>query len=223
MKLVNAELMLDIDIDENKPAVLVIENPRVMTEAVGQLYDDWISGEGDFILSEDNKQLSFERTVEVIINPFSLEFNSRRIQNKLYGELLEAESEYVEEKARIQSLIINYLDKLTRNVPYEMISNELDLDSMKLFKMFDVRIEPQCESLLEKIVEFTKIAARLLKKKLLVFVTVCNYLDVDEVEALQEICCYNKVNVLFLESHEQTFPFPVKTYIIDRDKCLILK
>ena len=86
------------------------------------------------------------------------------MQSKLYSELLDAEINYVEEKAIIQSLIIEYLDKLTQNVPYEMISNDLDLDSMKLFKMFEVRIEAQCNSLLERLVEYTKILSRLLRK-----------------------------------------------------------
>ena len=39
MKLVNAELFLNINIEENKPSVLIIENPKVMTEVVGQLYE----------------------------------------------------------------------------------------------------------------------------------------------------------------------------------------
>ena len=59
------------------------------------------------------------------------------------------------------------------------------------------------------------------KKKLLVLVTICNYLDADEVNALYEICNYQKLKVLFLECHEQCFSFPVNTYIIDKDKCII--
>lgn len=148
MKLVNAELFLSVDIEEGKPTVLTIENPMIMTDIVGQLYDLCNSGGGDFILSEDCKQLSFEKTTEIIINPFLIDYNSRKIQGKLYSELLEADASYVEEKALIQTLIIEYLDRLIQNVPYEMITNELDLDSMKLFKMFEVRIEPQCNSLL---------------------------------------------------------------------------
>ena len=70
MKLVNAELFLNINIEENKPVVLTIENPKVMAEVVGQLYELYNSGEGDFILSEDGKELPFERTTEIIINPF---------------------------------------------------------------------------------------------------------------------------------------------------------
>ena len=223
MKLVNAELFLNINIEENKPAVLTIENPKVMTEVIGQLYELCNSGEGDFVLSESGKQLSFERTTEIIINPFQIDFNSRKVQSKLYSELLDAEINYVEEKAIIQSLIIEYLDKLTQNVPYEMISNDLDLDSMKLFKMFEVRIEAQCNSLLERLVEYTKILSRLLRKRLLVFVSISSYLDTNELNALYEICNYNKMKVLLIESHELYLPFHTKTYIIDKDKCMIMK
>ena len=223
MKLVNAELFLNINIEENKPAVLTIENPKVMTEVIGQLYELCNSGEGDFVLSEGGKQLSFERTTEIIINPFQIDFNSRKVQSKLYSDLLDAEINYVEEKAIIQSLIIEYLDKLTQNVPYEMISNDLDLDSMKLFKMFEVRIEAQCNSLLERLVEYTKILSRLLRKRLLVFVSISSYLDTNELNALYEICNYNKMKVLLIESHELYLPFHTKTYIIDKDKCMIMK
>ena len=223
MKLVNAELFLNINIEENKPAVLAIENPKVMTEVVGQLYELCNSGEGDFVLSEGGKQLLFERTAEIIINPFLIDFNSRKVQSKLYSELLDAETGYVEEKALIQALIIEYLDKLTQNVPYEMISNDLDLDSMKLFKMFEVRIEAQCNSLLEKLVEYTKILSRLLRKKLLVLVSISSYLDNNELNALYEICNYNKMKVLLIESHELYLPFHTKTYIIDKDNCMIMK
>ena len=223
MKLVNAELFLDIDIEENKPTVLTIENAMIMTDVVGQLCELCNSGEGDFVLSEDGKQLSFEKATEIIINPFLIDYNSRKIQSKLYSELLEAEASYVEEKALIQTLIIEYLDRLIQNVPYEMISNELDLDSMKLFKMFEVRIEPQCNSLLEQLVEYKKILSILLKNKFLVLVSISNYLDVNELSALYTICNYNKMKMLLIERHELYLPFNTKTYIIDKDKCMIMK
>ena len=92
MRLANAELILSINIEENIPAVLVIENQKIMTEVVEQLYVLCDSGEGDFVLSDSGKQLSLAKTAEIIINPFSIDFNSRKIQNKLYSELLDAES-----------------------------------------------------------------------------------------------------------------------------------
>ena len=223
MKLVNAELFLEIDIQENMPAVLVLESPDMMTQVVRELYDISSGGDGDFVLSLDNKVLSIEKTAELIINPFSVDFNSKKIQSKLYEELLEGSNIYVEEKAAIQSLIIDYLDKLTLNVSYEMVTSNIELDLLRLFKMYDVRLEPQCNSILETLIEYTKVLSRLLRKKFLILINICNYLDVDAVKELAHMCAYQKLNLLFIERREIDFQFPVKTYIIDKDKCLIIK
>ena len=223
MKLVNADLLLEIDVEENNPAVLVLENPKMMAEVTQQLFDLCLFGEGGFVLSENGKQLSFDKVADIIINPFAIDFNSKKIQNKLYVELLEEESFYLEEKAGLQSRIIEYLDKLTTNVSYEMITFDLDLDSSKLLKIFDVRIEPQCSTLLEKIVEYVKLLTRLLRKKLLIFVCLSSYLENSELLALNNMCSYQKMNVIFLETQEPSFLFSVNTYIIDKDKCLIKK
>ena len=190
MKLVNAELFLEIDIQENMPAVLVLESPDMMTQVVRELYDISSGGDGDFVLSLDNKVLSIEKTAELIINPFSVDFNSKKIQSKLYEELLEGSNIYVEEKAAIQSLIIDYLDKLTLNVSYEMVTSNIELDLLRLFKMYDVRLEPQCNSILETLIEYTKVLSRLLRKKFLILINICNYLDVYAVKELAHMCAY---------------------------------
>lgn len=223
MKLVNAELFLEIDIQENMPAVLVLESPDIMTRVVKELYDISSAGEGNFILSLDNKVLSIEKTAEIIINPFSIDFNSRKIQSKLYEELLEGGNIYLEEKSMIQSILIDYLDKLMLKVPYDMVTSNIELDLLRLFKMYDVRLEPQCNSILETLIEYTKVLSRLLRKKFLILINICNYLDVNSIKELAHMCAYQKLNLLFVERRETDFQFPVKTYIIDKDKCLIIK
>ena len=199
MKLVNAELFLEIDIQENMPAVLVLESPDMMTLVVKELYDISYAGEGNFVLSLDNKVLSMEKTAEIIINPFNVDFNTRKIQSKLYEELIEGGNIYVEEKSMIQSLTIDYLDKLIQNVSYEMITSNIELDLLRLFKMYDVRLEPQCNSILETLIEYTKVLSRLLRKKFLILINICNYLDVDAVKELAHMCAYQKLNLLFIK------------------------
>ena len=223
MKLVNADWMLEITINENIPAILVLENSEAMTEIVEDFYNLCLRGEGTSVLSDDIKVISFEKAVEVVINPFAVDFNSKRIQSKLYSELLEVTELYVEERAELQSRIIDYLDKLSYHVPYEMITNEMDLDLMKLFKAFDVRLDPQCNTLLERLVEYIKVQARLLNRRLIIFVSVFSYLDVEAVQKLIEICVYHKLGIVFIENREPIFQISAKTYIIDKDKCIIIK
>lgn len=84
MKLVNADWMLEIIINENIPAILVLENSEAMTEIVEDFYNLCLKGEGTSVLSDDLKVISFEKVVELVINPFAIDFNSKRIQSKLY-------------------------------------------------------------------------------------------------------------------------------------------
>ena len=223
MKLVNADWMLDIAIDENVPAILVLENSEAMAEIVEDLYNLCLNGEGNSVLSDGLKALSFEKSAELIINPFAIDFNSKKIQSRLYGELLEATELYVEERAELQTRIIDYLDKLSYHVPYEMITNEMDLDLLKMFKAFDVRLDPQCNTLLERLVEYIKVQARLLNRKLVIFVSIFSYLDAEAVHKLFEICEYHKLGIVFIENREPVFQAGSRTYIIDKDKCVIIK
>ena len=220
MKLVNAKWMLDIDIKENIPAILVLENCDAMTEIVEDLYNLCLIGEGNSVLSDGFKVLPIDKMAEVIVNPFSIDFNSKRIQSKLYSELLEATDLYVEEKAEIQTRIIDYLDKLSYHVPYDMITNEMDLDLLRLFRMFEVRLDPQCNTLLERLVEYIKIQSRLLNKKLVIFVSVFSYLDGYAIQELAETCEYHKMGIIFIESREPDIKIISRTYIIDNDKCI---
>ena len=223
MKLVNAELLLDIDLYENIPAVLVLEDPGMMSEVVESFFLLCKTGEGDFILSDDKKELSIDKAAEIIIDLFSIDFNSRKIQSKLYEELLENESLYAREKAEVQASIMNYLDKLIQNVPYEMITSNIDLDIHKLLKMYEVRIEPQCNTVFERLIEYTKILSRLLRKKLLALTNISSFLKTDDIKEFINMCAYLKINLLFIESKEILLQVPAKTYIIDNDKCLIIK
>lgn len=223
MNLVNSEYMLDLPIYENKPTTLVLENPVVMNSIVENLYCQCNGGEGEFVLSENDKILSLEKIAEIIINPFAIDFNARKIQSRLYSDLTGAESFYTEEKAQLQSLIIEFLDKLSSHVPYEMICSDVDLDLSKLFKMYDVRLDPQCNSLCERLSEYAKVISRLLREKLLILVSISHYLPPSEIENLVGMCNYLKMNILFIEAYEPSFSFTENTYIIDRDNCQIIK
>ena len=56
---------------------------------VQQLYEQIHGAEGEFILSDDDKILNLEKTTEMIIDPFLLDFQNRQIQKTLYAELCE--------------------------------------------------------------------------------------------------------------------------------------
>jgi CRISPR-associated protein Csn2 len=200
-----------------------LENPDMMAKVVESLFLLCKSGEGDFVLSESNKELPIVKAAEMVINPFSIDYNSRQIQSKLYEELMECESLYLREKAEIQSTIIDYLDKLKQNASYEMITSNIELDTVKLLKLYEVRLEPQCNTVLERLIEYTKVLTRLLRKKLLIITNISSFLNQSDIKELVNMCVYLKMNLLLIESKELDFHGHIKTYIIDNDNCLIIR
>ena len=60
---------------------------ELFSKYVGELYKQANKDEGEFVLSENNKEIDIAKYSEIVINPLSVEINNRKILNKLYEEL----------------------------------------------------------------------------------------------------------------------------------------
>ena len=90
MKLAYVDLSRPIELDYQKATEWVIESPELFVQYTQMLYQQMEGAEGEFILSENDEILDFSKQAEIILNPFGLDFNDRRIQKKLYSELQKA-------------------------------------------------------------------------------------------------------------------------------------
>lgn len=223
MRLTNAKYNLQIEMQENRIDVLIIENPMVMAEMVGGLQEQCNGMEGDFVLSENNEIIRLDKNFAMVVNPFSLEFNDRKILNKLYSELSVSGNEYFLEKEKINTEIIKLLEKVISNQQYDSINFKLEMDWNELFKMYSVKLEENSDSLLEKIIEYIKILSGLCSIRVLCLVNIKNYLDETEINQLYEMAFYNKIQLLLIEANEKKNCDNENSYIIDNDRCLIIK
>ena len=76
MKIVNNRFGLDFLIDNTKPKELVIESPKVFTNIVEELNRQVNGISGSFIISEADKLYDVDKIMELIVNPFSIDFNN---------------------------------------------------------------------------------------------------------------------------------------------------
>lgn len=91
MRLVNSSLFLDISLQEGETVTLVVEKPDIMVGIVEDLSRQCIGLDGEFFLSDGQKMLTLEKVAECIIDPFTIDFNHRKIINKLYSDLVAVE------------------------------------------------------------------------------------------------------------------------------------
>lgn len=89
--------------------------------------------------------------MEIIVNPFQIEINGRKILNKLYAELDQlSKSELMYVKTlELTGKIQEYLLELEQNTEY-VLEFDMDLDMPALFKSVGIRYEVQETDFLNK-------------------------------------------------------------------------
>lgn len=84
MKLVHGDLSGEIVNEQKECVEWIIESPELFSKYVGELYKQANKDEGEFVLSENNKEIDIAKYSEIVINPLSVEINNRKIFYKLY-------------------------------------------------------------------------------------------------------------------------------------------
>ena len=222
MKLVNSKYNLDIEFEENISNTLVLENRQHMIDVIQNLILQLKGDEGDFVLSAE-KNVKFDKVVEFIANPFEIDFNNKKIVTKLFEQLIAVASECVEEYNFNNGKIVGTLDDICSKIEYYNVEYNLEYEWKSIFKLYNVRIGENYNSLCEKIEEYVKVLADILHIKLLIFLNIKEYLTEEEIDNLQKICFYKKIFLLLIESEERFVLDNEKTFIIDKDRCLIVK
>lgn len=83
MKLVNADFGIRIKFIENRVNVLVIENPRDLSATIQDLLNQMNGEDGNYIFSNDEKEIEIKKDIEFIMSPFTLSMNERKIKKAL--------------------------------------------------------------------------------------------------------------------------------------------
>lgn len=222
MKLVNSKYNLSMEWEENKSTTLIVENKDNVLNIINNLINQLSGQEGDFVLSDEVK-VKWEKQVDFVLEPFTINFNNKKIISKMYEQMFDVSKDEIEDYNSINNVIINAIDKVTQRVEYNNIVYNLDFDWKNIYKLYDVKIGEDYDNLSEKIEEYIKIIADVLHIKLVIFLNLKEYLSKIELENIQQICFYKKINLLLLESEEREKIENEKTFIIDKDRCLIVK
>ena len=149
MKLVNSKYNLDIEFEENISNTLVLENKQHMIDVIQNLILQLKGDEGDFVLSAE-KNVKFDKVVEFIANPFEIDFNNKKIVTKLFEQLIAVASECVEEYNFINGKIVGALDDICSKIEYSNVEYNLEYEWKSIFKLYNVRIGENYNSLCEK-------------------------------------------------------------------------
>lgn len=222
MKLVYYEYGIKIHFRENRIQTLVLERPKVFAEFVQTFFQQFQGKDGAIILS-DQDEINIHKEVELIMDPINIDINNKRVIGQLYNELHNIANESLEEKFKINSEIVNYLDQLVWKSSYENLQLIPIPKWENLFKLYEIKIDVETTSLFEKLIEYLKVCSSILKLRLYVFVNLRQYFEEAEMQEFINWVKRLKIHVLLIESVEPVYNADTDVYIIDQDYCLIEK
>lgn len=221
MKLIHSEYDLEMQIVENRVNVLVVENPAIMAELVGELYKQCDGAEGRFVLSEDNRILHMNKAVNMITNIFALNCNDKKILTRLYQEIEESATENLfSEGMSVNAAIVAYLEALCEQVSYH-VEYQPQIFPTAIMKMADLRFTDESATLLESIVQYLGITNKIFHYGLNIFLNLKMFLPSEELAKLYEYAFYNKIPLLLIEGTVGVHHKEESVILIDVDKCTI--
>lgn len=221
MKLVHPDLEGHIIKDEIQFTEWIIESPKLFSKYVQKFIMQKEEVEQGYILSHEEEILDMSKIVEVILDPFHLDFNEKKIINILYKELaqLAYEEEMYLETQELIKFLYKYLLKLEHKTDYILRVSE-DIDISLLFKAANIQHEMIEDNFFEVMVRYIKII-QTLGIQLAIFINIRSYLlDKQFLSLIQELS-YIGIKALFIENQERSCIPGIFRYIIDKDECEI--
>lgn len=222
MKLAHKDMERQIVLTDMQSDVWIIESPALFCKYVQELYCQAQGGDGAFVLSEGDEILSIEKYVEVVIDPFSVDVNDKRLLNRLYAELRKTalgEGLYLKTQEMLAALQ-SYFSEVEQQGTY-FLATDTEIDIVAVFKAMGVKVECYADDFLQTLDIYMKLMAELLRKKVIVFVNLGSYVSEEQMEQLVQTAVRNEIYLLFVESQQRNFSTGLRRYIIDRDNCEI--
>ncbi len=221
MMFVSTKFDIKLELVENRVSVLVVEHQRIFADIISGIYSLMRNNSDEISLVENDKILNFSKTADIIVDPFSISCNEKRVTQKLYQEITYRINECMaEESAFIHGEIINYLEKAILTVPYD-VTFEIELDILSLLKAYNVKICDDSENVVERIINYLKVIHRLCNIRVVVFVNLKTYLPADDIASLYEFAFYEKIHLILLENIQKNKIDGEKIFILDKDRCII--
>ncbi len=225
MKLVHPDFFFPIEISETEIPILILENPICFRKFIRELREQAEGREGRWVLSEDNAPLKIAATCELILDPFALEVNQKKMLTSLYDR--------IEKTAASSELLLSwnqaesYFQKVTEELlsasdEFSLIYRN-DISIIDFLKFMNVRFEEDTNDVMEYIIDYMRMSAQVTGTRLFVLCNLKLFFDSQEIEYLYEQAQYDKFYLLLVEGYTpDQKKKEEKWLIVDKDNCVIM-
>lgn len=220
MKIVHPEYFDPITIEEDQPETLVIESPVYFRKIVSSLLLQGNTKDGDFILSEHDDPIAFNKNCLVITDIYNYVENDHQLKSKIQNIIFN-EASYSRKLTTIITSLNEFGIELANETQYSVKFKD-NITLIDLIKLYDFTIDLSCYEFWEKIIEYMKLCKELLHYKLFITINLKDSISEDEYKDFYKDICNNRIPLLMIErnSHEKLDDIK-HLRIVDSDLCVI--
>lgn len=191
---------------EENVNILTIKNTKCFSHIL-QILNDKINGSESneiFLLDENNEEMNMSKEIQMVLDIFNIDYNSKKILNKIYNII--ATNIQKNQDFEIEKMILNlrnYIIEEINELPFEFVmKNELEIT--EILKLYNLKIdEENYTNILEKIEILIDILSTLDIAKILIIPNLKLFLSEEELVELYKYSLYNNINLLLIERHEE--------------------
>lgn len=211
-----------LTLKEGEAYKICIEDVCKFRGLIEDLLSDMNEGTEFILLSEKDKELKMNKASELIIDPFNLDINQRKVLLRLYTEMqdLSVNEVMFDKTLELKRCINEYLLDLEMNSKY-VIQHDMNFEMKDIFNAVKLKMDEEGDTLLEKIAAYVKEVHIFLGIKVFWFVGLNAYLGEEEIYQLLKEASYQSINIIMLESRVTKRIGDEKIYILDKDHCVI--
>ena len=224
MKIINREWHRQIELKENVIHTLILENKVYYREIILELLRQHKGLEGDFVLSEKNKDIAFDKNSYFITDLFNIDINNKKVLTKVYATLQKQVEEDIVEYNQLTSVIKRYFERLIFNNNLDLEQDE-EIDVMSLLKLGDFKIHFEESNYLEKIIKYMKVLIDLCGVKVIFLIGLHSIFNNNEIKQFYKEICLNKIKIVNIETQQfsdySNKDYKELIYIFDKDNCEI--
>lgn len=222
MRFVNRDYDMDFDYTNENFISLVCENPNTFGDLVDSL-NDYYFGVNDekWVLSEDYKTIDFKKCGDLIQVPFIQNINIKKLEKGLYNYFQNnLDDDIMELLLELNHSGDQIFEKLSHNIMFDIDWNH-NIDIVSLCKVFSLSIIFDGCNWKENLLDYVKLLVELCDVSFLIFVNLDLYMDESNLYLFyNEIQSYD-IKILNVSSKEVSSLKTSKTFIIDKDNCII--
>lgn len=200
-----------ISFEEQRIQRLVFENPSDFGKFVHEIHDQTHGSDGHFFLSENTTELDISKKVNLIVDPFSIDINSKDILSGFYKQVissLESGDDYPYFRDAVGSLL-EVVSRVSSDVESSATVDELA--ALPLLKIISLSVLDS-NDICENICDYVRLSSSYASKRLSILVNLDMFLsEVDYAECLKQLNYY-QVSVLLIESSTKDDVVPTKLF-----------